>query len=95
MLVKVQYLGVLRAKLGIKERTYEIGGDASLSDLLRKLAELHGEFLKKMFDSDEKNILDPSFVITINGILADRLHGLKTRLKDGDIVTIMSLISGG
>ena len=95
MLVKVQYLGILRAKLRIPERTYEVREGATVSDLLGKLAEIHGDFLKKLFDADRKNILDPSFIITVNGVLVDRLRGFKTRLKNGDTITIMSLISGG
>lgn len=95
MRVKVQYLGVIRSKLGKKEEEVDVKEGASISDLLSRLTKTYGENLKSLFDEDEKNVLDPSYIVTINGFLTGRLRGMKTRLKEGDRIALMTLISGG
>ncbi len=95
MRVKVKYLGVIRSKLGKTEEEVEVKEGASISDLLIKLAKTYGENLKSLFDEDEKNVLDPSYIATINGVLIGRLQGMKTRLKENDRISLMTLISGG
>lgn len=95
MRIKVRYMGVLRDKIGRKEVEYVLSEDQpKLSDLIRKIIDIHGEGIKRLFESDKSSI-DPSFIITINGVAVNRLRGLNSPLKDGDIVSIMSLISGG
>lgn len=95
MRVKVQYVGVIRSKLGKTEEEVEIKEGASISDLLIRLAKTYGENLKSLFDEDEKNVLDPSYIATINGVLIGQLQGMKTRLKENDRISLMTLISGG
>jgi len=95
MRIKVQYLGLLRSKLGEKEREFEFAEDTSLSDLLDHVTKTYGENLKGLISAEKGNIIDPTYIVTVNGILADRLDGIKTRLKDGDEVALMTLISGG
>jgi MoaD family protein len=95
MQVKVQYLGLIRDKLGKKEDKIEIQDDAILSDLLDQLSKTQSEQLKKLFEADESNVLDPTFIITVNGVLAGQLNGMKTKLIRGDKIALMTLISGG
>lgn len=95
MRVKVQYLGLIRSKLGKREEEVDVKEGAFLSDLLNKLTKTYGESLKILFDEDEENVLDPSFIVTVNGVLAGQLRGMKTRLKRGDRISLMTLISGG
>ncbi|KYH40806.1 MAG: MoaD family protein [Candidatus Bathyarchaeota archaeon B26-2] len=94
MLVKVRYLGVLRSKLGLKEGEYNLEDGASLSDLFNKIVEVHGGSVRRLFEADRSRV-DPSFVVTVNGVAVDRLRGKDVQLKNGDVVAIMSLISGG
>ena len=95
MRVKVQYLGLIRNKLGKKEDEVEVKEGAFLSDLLDKLIKTRSESLKTLFDTDKESVLDPTFIVTVNGVLTGQLHGMKTRLKRGDKVALMTLISGG
>ena len=95
MRVKVQYLGLIRSKMGKREEEVDVKEGAFLSDLLNKLTKTYGENLKSLFDADEENVLDPSFIVTVNGVLTGQLRGMKTRLKRGDRVALMTLISGG
>lgn len=95
MRVKVRYLGLIRSRLGKREEEVDVKEGAFLSDLLNKLTKKYGESLKSIFDEDEKNVLDPSFIVTINGVLIGQLRGMRTRLKRGDRIALMTLISGG
>ncbi|MEM2935925.1 MAG: MoaD/ThiS family protein [Candidatus Bathyarchaeia archaeon] len=91
MRVKLQYLGLVKNRLGKKEEEMDLKEGAFLSELLNKLTEIYGENLKTLLGSDKESRLDPSIVITVNGI--SRTTDL--RLHEGDRVAIMTLISGG
>jgi len=95
MRVKVLYLGVLRSKTGKKSEEYEMPQGSSLSDLIETLSSKYGESLREIFKVDEKSKLDPSVIATINGASKDLSKAEKIKLKDGDAVALMSLISGG
>jgi len=95
MLVRVQYLGLISSKVGKREEEVDVKEGAFLSDLLNKLTKTYGESLKSLFDADKGNVLDPSFIVTVNGVLIGQLGGLKTQLKRGDRIALMTLISGG
>ena len=64
---------------------------ALLSDLLNKLVEVYGETIKNLFADETKNILDPNFIVTVNG----KALPTDTKLKKGDTVSLMTVISGG
>jgi len=95
MKVKVLYLGVLRSKIGKNSEEYEMAKESSLSDLLEILSSKYGKSLREIFKANEKTILDPSIIATVNGVSKDMSQAKNVRLKDGDTVALMSLISGG
>jgi molybdopterin converting factor small subunit len=95
MQVKVLYLGLIRNKVGKKEEEHEIREGASLVDLLNKLAETHGKGLSGFFNVDKESQLDPTFIVTVNGALRDPFHETDVKLKNGDAIVLMTLISGG
>lgn len=95
MRIKVQYLGLIRSKIGKKGEEVQVREGAPLSDLLDNITKLYGEPLKDLFDIRTENILDPTFIVTVNGVLTDRLSGMNTRLSEGDRVALMTLVSGG
>ena len=66
--------------------------DASLSDLLNKLAGIHGEaFRKEVYEPCLKDA-KTGFVITVNGVLKGQLRGVDTRLSEGDNDILMTLM---
>lgn len=95
MRVKIVYLGLVRSKVGKREEEYEVKDGSSLSDLLNSLAETYDDSLKSIFNADEENRLDPTFIATVNGSLTDPLRGGEVTLSPGDTVALMTLISGG
>ena len=95
MKVRVQYFGYIKNLLNTKEEQFELGEDASLSDLLNKLAGVHGAaFRKEVYEPGLKDV-KMGFSVTVNGVLTGQLGGLDAKLGDGDNVILMSLMSGG
>jgi len=81
--------------LNKREEHIELEDKAQLSELLNKLAGIHGAaFKKEVYEPGVTNI-KTGFSVTINGIFIGQLGGLNAKLTDGDNVLLMSLMSGG
>jgi MoaD family protein len=95
MKIQVHYLGYIKNLLGKKNEELEIEEGVTLSELLGKLAKTYGQpFKKDVFESGLKDV-KTGFVVTVNGILIGQLNGVETKLKEGDNIILMSLMSGG
>jgi MoaD family protein len=94
--VRVEYLGHLKNMLGSRrEEEIEVEDDSSVSELLTALSEKHGEsFRKAVYEAGGKDIKS-NFIATVNGYLLNQLNGVKTKLKNGDHVVLMPIVSGG
>jgi len=94
--VKVEYLGHIKNILGNKRlEEVEIADNSSITGLLMTLSEKYGEpFKKAVYESGGVDI-KPNFIATVNGYLLNQLNGVKTRLKNGDHVILMPVVSGG
>ena len=95
MRVKIVYLGLIRSKIGKREEEFELEDGSSLFDLLNNLIKTYSRSLNSIFYADEGNRLDPTFVVTVNGMLRDAAHVGEFTLHTGDTVALMNLISGG
>ena len=95
MKVRVQYFGYIKNMLNKREEHFELDEGASLSELLNKLAGVHGAaFRKEVYEPGLKDV-KMGFSVTVNGVLMGQLGGVDTKLGDGDNVILMSLMSGG
>ena len=96
MKVKVEYLGHIKNMLGSRrEEEVEVEDNSSIRDLLVLLSEKHGESFKKaVYEAGGKDIKS-NFIATVNGYLLNQLNGVETRLKNGDHVVLMPIVSGG
>jgi molybdopterin converting factor small subunit len=93
--VKIQYFGYIKNMLNKREEHFELDEGASLSDLLNKLAGIHGAaFRKEVYEPGLKDV-KMGFSVTVNGVLMGQLGGLDAKLSEGDIIILMSLMSGG
>lgn len=96
MKVKVEYFGHIKniIKSG-REEEVEIEEDSSIADLLVRLSERYGEpFQKALYEPKGKDV-KTNYIITVNGYLLNQLNGIKTRLKNGDHVALLPIVSGG
>jgi len=93
--VKVQYLGFIKNLTKRGEDEFELRDNASLSDLLNKIAGVYGRpFVKDVYEPGHKDV-KIGFVVTVNGVLTGQLKGINTQLNNGDNVILMSLMTGG
>lgn len=93
--VTVKFFTILRENLGKKEDVVELADDSTMEDLLRELSEKHGDkFVHYVYDGKTKS---PKaylqFLVDSTSIGA--LQGLKTKLKDGNVVAIIPPVGGG
>jgi MoaD family protein len=91
----VKYFGYIKNLVNKKEEQYELEECTSLSDLLDKLAAVHGAAFRKDVYEPGLNDVKTGFSVTVNSVFIGQLDGLDTKLADGDNVILMSLMSGG
>ncbi len=95
MKIRVEYLGFIKNLLNKRIEEFELTEGTQLHELLSELSNLYGApFKKEVFEPGQKDV-KTGFVVTVNGALMGQLKGVNTRLKDGDHVILMSLMSGG
>jgi len=94
--VTVEYLGHIRNIIGSKRtEEIEIEGKSSVADLLVILSKKYGvPFKKAVYESGGSDVKS-NFMATVNGFLLNQLKGVETKLKDGDRVVLMPVVSGG
>mgnify|MGYP001049130576 CR=1 FL=1 len=96
MKIKVEYIGHIKNIIGSgREEEVEIRDEASIVDLLRVLSERYGEAFKKAVYEPSGTDVKSNYVITVNGYLLNQLNGVKTKLKQGDHVILLPIVSGG
>ena len=96
MKVKVEYVGHIRSLIGNKNgEEIEIEDNSSISNLFLLLSQKYGEPFKKAVYEPGGLDVKSNFMATVNGYLLNQLKGVDTRLKNGDRVTLMPVVSGG
>jgi MoaD family protein len=94
--VKVEYVGHVKNIIGSKrEEEVEVKEKASIADLLMALSEKYGDPFKKTVYEKSGTDVKSNYIITVNGYLLNQLNGVQTKLKNGDHVTILPIVSGG
>ncbi len=94
--VIVEYLGHIRNVLGNRRiEEIDMEDNSSVTDLFMMLSERYGEpFKKAVYESGGADVKS-NFIATVNGLLLNQLDGVKTRLRNGDHVVLMPVVSGG
>ena len=96
MRITVDYLGHIKHTLGVQQaESVELKENALVCDLLSLLAEKHGEPFRKAVYEPKELDLKPHYILSVNGLLLNQLNGLETKLKDGDRVVLMPVVTGG
>lgn len=68
--------------------------NAVMRDLLVLLAEKHGDPFQKAVYEPKDNELKPYYIFSLNGLL-HQSNDIETKLKDGDRVVFMPVVTGG
>jgi MoaD family protein len=94
MRIQIHYLSLVKSYTNKSQEDINLQSEAKLSDLLDKIAEQYGTPFTEVYDPTKKE-MKSTFVAMVNGVLMDQLAGIETKLKDGDSVILMSLMTGG
>jgi len=93
----VRFFTTLREITGKREETLEFPDDedVTVEKVLGKLAERYGKgFVEYVYDSRSGDVKD-FLQFLVNGRSTSTLKGLKTELRDGDILAILPPVGGG
>jgi len=94
--VTVDYLGYIKGLIGVTQaEPIELQPEATVRNLLDMLAKKHGDPFRKVIYEPGNTDLKASFILSVNGLLLNQLKGLDTKLKEGDQVVLMPIVSGG
>jgi len=91
MKIKVKIFATLRDSVGWKEKEYNV----EAKDINDFLKEVVGGKLYNIIMDKSKGELNPQYKILLNGRDIDFLEGLKTKLKDQDLIAIFPPVGGG
>jgi len=83
-MAKVVYFASLRERLGLAEETVQLDADISVSGLVDRLVEQHGETWKTVFH-------DSQVMVAINQEMSDQ----ETMVSDADEVAFFPPVTGG
>lgn len=92
MQVIVEYAAQLKRAAGISSETVELKAGGSLGDLVSEIARRHDGTLKRLLFADEGS-LHPSVLLFVGDEQVRAEMNLE--LRDRDVVTFLSPISGG
>jgi len=95
--ISVRFFTTLRELVGKKAEMLEFSEDdlVTVEKVLKRLAELYGkDFIEYVFDSKTADV--KSFLtLLVNGRNITARSGLKTKLKEGDVLAILPPVGGG
>jgi len=92
--VTVQFLGNVREITKTREQAFEIS-EPTVGGLVDRMAKEYGEEVKRTLINIAAGTVSSSVVIALNGVDIEALQGLKTNLKDGDVIAIFPPVAGG
>jgi molybdopterin synthase sulfur carrier subunit len=94
MKVTVKFFTTLREIVGEPQKQIELSEAVTVDELLRQLGERYGEkFTRYIYD--EKGMVRGHLHFLINGKSITTQQGLKTKLKENDILAILPPVGGG
>lgn len=95
--VLVRFFTVLREIAGKKEDLLEFPYEdkVTIETVINELVRRYGDKFKEYLYDDRTGNVRDFLQFLVNGRSASTLHGLKTTLKDGDILAIIPPVGGG
>ncbi|MCG2864184.1 MAG: MoaD family protein [Vulcanisaeta sp.] len=94
MKVQVKFLASLYDVTKVLKTEIELPDNATVMDLIRTIDKVVSPNFSSVILDDDGRLKD-QYVILINGRSIDFLHGLETRLSNGDEVVFLPPAGGG
>jgi MoaD family protein len=95
MQVKVHYISLVKSYTNKSQEEINLPNGSILSELLDQISEIYGKQFQDEVYNPIKKEMKSTYVTMVNGVLMDQLQGIKTPLKNGDNIILMSLMTGG
>jgi len=92
--ITVQFLGNIREITGTREQAFDVA-EPTVQALVDRMAREYGDDFKRTLIHTSTGKVSSSVVIALNGVDIEALKGVKTNLKDGDIIAIFPPVAGG
>lgn len=94
MKVRVEYSAQLRTALGRTAEDVDLPDAATVRELLMQLAATCGDDAAQHLVTDAGD-LRPSLLVIVNDVATPARRSASTRLRPGDVVTLLPPVSGG
>ena len=95
MLIKVKYFGHLGFMLKKRDENIEVAARSTVLELLNQLACIYtGDCTEEVYDPCSGRVKE-GFAVIVNGIAANQLNGVETKLKNNDVVLLIPIFAGG
>jgi len=95
MRVKIIYLGLFRNKIGKKGEQFDVTEGASLNGFIKTFRSKYKDTLSSFPWVKTESLIDPTVIVMVNGAAKNLSKEGDDALMDGDVVTLMTIISGG
>jgi MoaD family protein len=92
--VKISFLSLLKARIGVKELNLDLEDNATLNDVFSRLFEKFGENIKTVLIKQTGELND-HVVIMLNEKNIRSLDDLNTKIHNKDEITLLPAIAGG
>ena len=93
--VEVKFLGVFRQFSGRNRVLVKLEKHASVGKAIEKLIEAFSSEFKRTLVDPELEDPRPNALIVVNGKEISILHGLETKVEDGDEIVLVPVSHGG
>ena len=90
----VELTGIAKDIAGQKEIQIEIASDETYHDVVSRLADLYPNLVNILIAPDKKNFLSSNLFI-INDEMTEPVFVMDQHPKDGDRLTLLSVMTGG
>ena len=94
MRVIVEFTGIARSIAGSKQVTLEMPEGTTYRDIVRRLGKENPQFINILIAPDGEDFLSSNMFV-INGDLAFPAMVMDEHPKDGELIHLMSVITGG
>ena len=94
MAITVKFVGAFRHFSGASEFVLDCKGGISIGEMVNELVVEVPEIKKSLIDQQFEDSR-PNALILMNGREIGVLHGLETKLSDGDEVVLVPVVHGG
>jgi molybdopterin synthase sulfur carrier subunit len=93
MRIILRYFADYREITGLKEMLIDVRENQTIGGLLRIMVNKYPALKPEIFEDQEE--LKESVTILVNGRSIEFLERMKTRLQEGDMVTLFPPVAGG